>query len=380
VSRGAQDRATVDGINQRQEDQVLSDKKSSPDRVFDGKRVLITGGTGSLGQALLHRLLSGDAGQPSSTIVFSRDEEKQHHLRIKYQGANEIAFWIGDIRDYAAVSACLRNVDIVFNAAALKQVPTCEYCPQEAILTNLAGPDNIIRAIRDLRLHVQTVVAISTDKAVKPVNVMGMTKALQERLFATASLHTRETRFVVVRYGNVLVSRGSVIPLFNDQIRSGGPVTITQPDMTRFMLGLDDAVDTIIAAVREGRTAETYVPRIRSARVADVATALIDGRPIKTKITGIRPGEKLHEILVSEEECRRTFARAKYYVVRSILPELSGPDMDEPVLDREFNSAENLMTLDEVHKMMSDANLILPHRGEGRRGELPGGPIRSGRQ
>ncbi len=226
----------------------------------------------------------------------------------------------------------------------------------------------------------QTVVAISTDKAVKPVNVMGMTKALQERLFATASLHTRETRFVVVRYGNVLVSRGSVIPLFNDQIRSGGPVTITHPDMTRFMLGLDDAVDTIIAAVREGRTAETYVPRIRSARVADVATALIDGRPIKTKITGIRPGEKLHEILVSEEECRRTFARAKYYVVRSILPELSGPDMDEPVLDREFNSAENLMTLDEVHKMMSDANLILPHRGEGRRGELPGGPIRSGRQ
>jgi UDP-glucose 4-epimerase len=185
---------------------------------------------------------------------------------------------------------------------------------------------------------------------------------------------------VVVRYGNVLVSRGSVIPLFNDQIRSGGPVTITHPDMTRFMLSLDDAVDTIIAAVREARTAETYVPRIRSARVADVATALIDGRPIETKVTGIRPGEKLHEVLVSEEECRRTFARAKYYVVRSILPELSGPDMDELSLDREFNSAEHLMTLDEVHKMMSDANLIIPHRGEAHRSELPGGPIRSDRQ
>ena len=370
----------VDGMNQRQEDRVLAGKKSSPDRVFDGKRVLITGGTGSLGQTLLHRLLGGDAGQPSSITVFSRDEEKQHHLRIKYQGAKEISFWIGDIRDYAAVSACLRNVDIVFNAAALKQVPTCEYCPQEAILTNLAGPDNIIRAIRDLRLPVQTVVAISTDKAVKPVNVMGMTKALQERLFATASLHARETRFVVVRYGNVLVSRGSVIPLFNDQIRSGGPVTITHADMTRFLLGLDEAVDTIIAAVREARTAETYVPRIRSARVADVATALIDGRPIETRITGIRPGEKLHEVLVSEEECRRTFVRPKYYVVRSILPELSGPGMDEPPLDREFSSAEHLMTLDEVHKMMSDANLIIPQRGEGRDSKVPGEPIRSGRQ
>jgi len=361
----------IDGVNERQvlssEDQVRSGKTSSPDRVLEGKRVLITGGTGSLGQALLNRLMSGDAGQPASIIVFSRDEEKQHHLRIKYQGANAISFWIGDVRDYAAVSACLRNVDIVFNAAALKQVPTCEYFPQEAILTNLAGPDNIIRAIRDLRLPVQTVVAISTDKAVKPVNVMGMTKALQERLFATASLHARETRFVVVRYGNVLVSRGSVIPLFNDQIRGGGPVTITHPDMTRFLLGLDDAVDTIIAAVREARTAETYIPRIRSARVADIATALIDGRPIKTKISGIRPGEKLHEILVSEEECRRTFARAKYYVVRSILPELRGPDMDEPFLDREFNSAEHLMTLGEVHKMMSDANLIVPHHAQTKR-------------
>src|SRR5215467_701570 len=345
-------------------------------QVFDGKRILITGGTGSLGQALLRRLLDGDAGRPAKIVIFSRDEEKQHHLRLKYHGAEQLGFWIGDVRDYAAVSTSLSDIDIVFNAAALKQVPTCEYCPQEAILTNLSGPENIIRAIRDLRLPVETVVAISTDKAVKPVNVMGMTKALQERLFATASLHAPETRFVVVRYGNVLVSRGSVIPLFNDQIRSGGPVTITHPDMTRFLLGLDDAVDTIIAAVREARTAETYIPRIRSARVADIATALIDGRPIKTKITGIRPGEKLHEILVSEEECRRTFARAKYFVVRSILPELNGPDMNEPSLDREFNSAEHLMTLDEVHKMMSAANLIVPHHGQGHRGKLSGEPIR----
>ena len=337
-------------------------------QVFAGKRILVTGGTGSLGQALLRRLLDGDAGRPAKIVVFSRDEEKQHHLRLKYHGAEQLAFWIGDVRDYAAVSASLSDIDIVFNAAALKQVPTCEYCPQEAILTNLSGPQNIIRAIRDLRLPVETVVAISTDKAVKPVNVMGMTKALQERLFATASLHARATRFVVVRYGNVLVSRGSVIPLFSEQIRNGGPVTITHPQMTRFMLGLDEAVDTIFAAVREACNGETYVPRIRSARVVDIAAALIDGRPIKTKITGIRPGEKLHEVLVSEEECGRTGTRGNYYVVRSILPELAGQEPQAPTLEREFSSAEHVMTLDEVRRMLSDAGLIVPVAEEACRG------------
>src|SRR6266508_2580519 len=339
---------------------MRSPKKPNARKIFDGKRILVTGGTGSLGQTLLRRLLDGGAGRPAKIVVFSRDEEKQHHLRIRYPGAKGLAFWIGDIRDYAAVCASLSDIDIVFNAAALKQVPTCEYCPQEAILTNLAGPENIIRAIRDLRLPVETVVGISTDKAVKPVNVMGMTKVLQERLFATASLHARKTRFVVVRYGNVLVSRGSVIPLFNDQIRNGGPVTITHPEMTRFMLGLDEAVDTIFAAVRDARNGETYVPRIKSARVVDVASALIDRRPIKTKITGVRPGEKLHEVLVSEEECRRTLTRGNYYVIKSILPELSGGEGDEPSLGREFSSAEHLMTLDDVRKMMADADLIVP--------------------
>ena len=202
----------------------------------------------------------------------------------------------------------------------------------------------------------------------KPVNVMGMTKALQERLFATASLHAPDTRFIIVRYGNVLVSRGSVIPLFNDQICDGGPLTITDPDMTRFMLDLEHAVDTIIAAVHGARTAETYVPRIRSARVIDIATALIDGRPIKTKITGVRPGEKLHEVLVSEEECRRTFTRGGYYVVSSILPELRSAPADGPCLDREFSSADHLMTPDQLRKMMIDANLVVPGRNDKRRG------------
>jgi UDP-glucose 4-epimerase len=340
--------------------------------IFRNKRILITGGTGSLGQVLLRRLFGGQAGLPAKVVLFSRDEEKQHHIRLRYQSTTSIAdavvnqsaqgrleFRIGDVRDFSSVAAALRDIDVVFNAAALKQVPACEYCPQEAILTNLAGPNNIIRAIRELQLPVQTVVGVSTDKAVKPVNVMGMTKALQERLFAAASLHS-STRFVIVRYGNVLISRGSVVPLFNDQIRAGGPVTITHPEMTRFMLDLDDAVDTIFEAVRNARTSETYVPRIPSARVVDVAAALIDGRPIKTTINGIRPGEKLHEALISDEECRRSFVRGNYYVVGSILPELRDSALEGPCLDREFSSADHLMTRDQVRTMLFKADLIVP--------------------
>ncbi len=361
----------------------MASRKRNPHHLFADRRVLITGGTGSLGQVLLRRLLTGQAGLPAKVVVFSRDEEKQHHLRVAYRGGDSSAsdaayrnaegrleFRIGDVRDFASVSAALRGIDIVFNAAALKQVPTCEYCPQEAILTNLAGPENIIRAIRDLRLPVETVVGISTDKAVKPVNVMGMTKALQERLLATASLQVPDTRFVIVRYGNVLVSRGSVIPLFNDQIRSGGPVTITHPEMTRFMLGLEQAVDTIVDAVRQARRSETYVPRIRSARIVDIAAALIDGRPIKTTVSGIRPGEKLHEILISEDECRRTIIRGGYYVIGPMLPELGDTRAGEPGLDREFSSADHLMTLDEVRRMMIAADLIVNSRQEGRRGKV----------
>ena len=199
-------------------------------------------------------------------------------------------------------------MDIVFNAAALKQVPTCEYFPYEAVQTNIAGAENIVRAIRDLTLPVETVVGISTDKAVKPVNVMGMTKSIQERILMCANLAAPKTRFIVVRYGNVLASRGSVVPPFHEQIRNGGPVTITHRDMTRFLLSLEEAVDLIFAAVRKARPGETFIPRIPSARMIDVAAALIGDRRIDTVVTGIRPGEKLHEILVSEEESHRTVA------------------------------------------------------------------------
>lgn len=341
-------------------------------KYFDGKRILITGGTGSLGKTLTRRLLDGRAGEPSKIIVFSRDEAKQHFMRMEYQqklaATDEIIyrnfqqrleFRIGDVRDFHAVASVLRDVDVVFNAAALKQVPTCEYFPYEAVRTNIEGPENIIRAIQQHDPPVETVVGISTDKACKPINAMGMTKAIQERVFIQANLRCPGTRFVCVRYGNVLASRGSVIPLFQDQIRNRGPVTITTHEMTRFLLSLDDAVDTIFAAVREGLPGETYIPRVVSARVADIAQALIGNRKIETKIVGIRPGEKVHEILVSDEESYRTVERGNYYVILPMLPELRGTQNGSRSLPKEYSSSDNVMSLEETTDLLRKRGLML---------------------
>lgn len=339
---------------------------------LDGKRILVTGGTGSLGKVLVRRLLTGEMGVPQKIIVFSRDEAKQHEMRLAYlhrraatdeliyrNFEQQVEFRIGDVRDFPAVAAAARRADVVFNAAALKQVPTCEYFPWEALQTNVGGPENLVRAIREHDLPVETVVGISTDKACKPVNTMGMTKALQERLFIRANLDCPETRFVCVRYGNVLASRGSVIPLFHEQIRRGGPVTITTPDMTRFLLSLDEAVDTIFAAVREARRGETYVPRVPSALVTDVAAVLIAGRAVETVTTGIRPGEKIHEILVSEEERFRAVERGGYYVILPILPELRDQEEGAPGLGYEYSSATNVMERPAVAELLRAKGLML---------------------
>lgn len=329
---------------------------------FEGKRILVTGGTGSLGQVLVRRLLSGANGTPDKVIVFSRDEAKQHYMRLSFlhrRAATDdiiyrnfeqcLEFRIGDVRDYHSVSAALRGTDIVFSAAALKQVPTCEYFPWEAVRTNVEGAENIVRAIREFDFPVETVVGISTDKACKPVNVMGMTKAIQERVYIQGNMRSPGTRFICVRYGNVLASRGSVVPLFLEQIAAGGPVTITTPDMTRFLLTLDDAVDTIFAAVRSAAPGETYIPRVPSARIVDVAQALIAGADIPMVTTGIRPGEKIHEILISDEESYRTVHGAQgYYALRPMLPEVAGDGVVEPVLSAEYSSADNLMAESEV--------------------------------
>jgi FlaA1/EpsC-like NDP-sugar epimerase len=324
---------------------------------LEGKRVLITGGTGSLGSTLVRRLLTGEMGRPARVTVFSRDEAKQHDLRLQYlhrreatddviyQSARELlAFRIGDVRDYAAVQAAVRDADVIFHAAALKQVPTCEYFPIEAVQTNVVGAGNLVRAVRESGRSVETVVGISTDKACQPINVMGMTKALQERVILEGNLECPGTRLMCVRYGNVLASRGSVIPLFLEQIRQGGPVTITLPQMTRFLLTLDEAVDTVFAAVRSGLPGDTYVPRAPSALMTDLAAVLIDGRDIPVVEIGIRPGEKTHELMVSEEECHRTIERGDYYVICPVLPELRRVAIDRPARSTEYSSAE--VTLD----------------------------------
>ncbi|HYG97513.1 MAG TPA: polysaccharide biosynthesis protein [Terriglobales bacterium] len=339
---------------------------------FEGKRILITGGTGSLGKVLVRRLLRGDMGDPAKVIVFSRDEAKQHFMRMEYQHKiaatdeiiyrnfqQKLEFRIGDVRDFRSVASAVRDCDVIFNAAALKQVPTCEYFPYEAVQTNIGGPENIVRAIQEHDLPVETVVGISTDKACKPVNAMGMTKALQERIFIQANMRCRGTRFVCARYGNVLASRGSVIPLFHEQIRNGGPVTITSPDMTRFLLSLDEAVDTIFAAVRYGLPGETYIPRVPSALVTNVAKALIGDRDVEIKVTGIRPGEKVHEILVSDEESHRTVERGDWYAILPMLPEVCGERTGSGCLSAEYSSSDDVMTLEQTMALLKERRLML---------------------
>jgi UDP-glucose 4-epimerase len=223
-------------------------------------------------------------------------------------------------------------------------VPTCEYFPAQAVQTNILGAINLVNAIAERDTPVRTVVGISTDKACKPINVMGMTKAMMERVLVEANLGLPETRFCCVRYGNVLASRGSVVPLFLDQIARGGPVTVTLKEMTRFLLSLDRAVDTVLAAVVSAQRGETYVPKVEAARVTDLADVLINGRDIRVVFTGIRPGEKIHEIMVSEDECYRTVERDGHYVIRPMLPELRAEPLGAPALPGEYSSAQ--VTLD----------------------------------
>ena len=336
--------------------------------IFQGKTILVTGGTGSMGKTFIRRVLSGERGTPHKVIVLSRDEAKQHDMRMSYlhklvatdeviyrNFMNVLEFRIGDVRRYADVRAAVKNVDIVINAAALKQVPTCEYFPEQAILTNCVGAANIVRAINENGGTVETAVAVSTDKACQPVNAMGMTKALQERIFISANVTGDRTRFISVRYGNVLASRGSVIPLFLDQIKNGGPVTITVPDMTRFLISLDQAVDTVFAAIETALPGETYVPDAPAATVENIALALVGDRSIDIEIIGIRPGEKMHELMISEEEANRCIRRGDSFVIRPMLPELNGHEtVDTPAMEKEFCSADRVLDLDGTRKLLEE--------------------------
>lgn len=337
--------------------------------LFDNQNILITGGTGSLGTTLLKRLLSGEKGLPYRIRIFSRDEAKQSALREFYQNSLHeehfrkiVQFQIGDIRDYYSVKTAVTGMDIVFNTAALKQVPSCEFFPSEAVDTNIRGAENIVRAVEEqtvLSCPVRTVVGISTDKACKPVNVMGMTKAIQERIFLSAGERCPQTKFVCVRYGNVLASRGSVIPLFKEQIKRGGPVTVTTTDMTRFLLSLDQAVDIVFTAFEGGESGDTFVSIIPSARVIDIAHQLIGCRDIEIKITGVRPGEKTHEILVSEEEISRTIFMKnhdgkRYHIIKSVL----GANKNFTALTREFSSKDTSMDYEALACLLFDNGLL----------------------
>ena len=290
------------------------------EEAIKGKTILVTGGTGSFGKMFVSKLVKMDVGE---IIVFSRDEDKQGEMRLDYQRENKVRFVLGDIRDYQSVRNVMRGVDIVIHAAALKWITEVEYNVWEGVKTNVIGAQNIIEAAKDE--NIEKVVALSTDKAVEPVNAYGMAKALQERLITTANLYKDGTRtiFVNTRYGNVLGSRGSVVPLFKSQLDKGKLLTVTDPNMTRFILTLDDSVELVLKALTDGVGGEVFVRRMPGHTIGQLTDVLISGlgrTKVKTKIIGIRPGEKIHETLVSPSESVRTVSEGEYYIILPQIP------------------------------------------------------------
>lgn len=287
--------------------------------MFDNKTLLITGGTGSFGNAVLRRVLDSRLRE---IRIFSRDEKKQDDLRKRYRNP-KLKFYIGDVRDSQSVLNVMRGVDLVYHAAALKQVPSCEFHPLEAVKTNVLGTENVLEAA--ISCSVERVVVLSTDKAVYPINAMGISKAMMEKV-AVAKARSSSTVINVTRYGNVMCSRGSVIPLFVTQIRAGHPVTVTDPTMTRFMMTLDDAVDLVLYAYEYGKPGEIFVQKAPAASIYTVAYALIEllGKPNhKVRIIGTRHGEKLYEALLSREEMVSAEDLGRYYRVPPDLRDLN---------------------------------------------------------
>ena len=289
--------------------------------LFKDKTLLITGGTGSFGNAVLNRFLNTDIGE---IRVFSRDEKKQDDMRHEFQAkmpdvAEKIKFFIGDVRDLASVKNAMHNVDYIFHAAALKQVPSCEFFPMEAVRTNVIGTDNVLTAAIDA--GVKSVICLSTDKAAYPVNAMGVTKALEERVAVAKSrtVAPDKTKICCTRYGNVMCSRGSVIPLWIEQIKAGNPITITEPEMTRFIMSLDEAVDLVLFAFQNGVSGDILVQKAPACTIGVLAQAvkeLFDSKD-DIKVIGIRHGEKMYETLLTNEECANAEDMGDFYRVPS---------------------------------------------------------------
>lgn len=286
--------------------------------IFTGKTLMITGGTGSFGNAVLNRFLTSDIAE---IRIFSRDEKKQDDMRHEYQAkypeyASKIKFFIGDVRSLQSCKNAMPGVDYIFHAAALKQVPSCEFFPMEAVKTNVIGTNNVLTAA--IEAGVKAVICLSTDKAAYPINAMGITKAIEEKIAVAKSRYSGNTKICCTRYGNVMCSRGSVIPLWIDQIRNGNPITLTEPKMTRFIMSLEEAVDLVLFAFEHGQNGDILVQKAPACTIqtqAEAVCELFGGKKEDIKIIGIRHGEKMYETLLTNEECAKAEDMGDFYRV-----------------------------------------------------------------
>ena len=329
--------------------------------MFKNKIILITGGTGSFGNAVLQRFLKSEV---SEIRIFSRDEKKQDDMRKKYNNS-KIKFYIGDVRDYSSVLNSIRGTDYIFHAAALKQVPSCEFHPIEAVKTNILGTENVLEAA--INSNVGRVIVLSTDKAVYPINAMGISKAMMEKVAIQKSLLKNKTIINIVRYGNVIASRGSVIPLFAKQLSSKKPITITDPNMTRFMMTLDDAINLVVYAFKNGKAGEIFVQKSPSANMKTLAVAiknLLDRPNHPVEIIGTRHGEKLFEVLLSREEMVRAKDLKNYYCILPDIRDLNYKkfvEIGETKISKskEYNSHNTIqLNIKQTQKLLKKVNFI----------------------
>ena len=335
--------------------------------VFKDKVLLITGGTGSFGNAVLNRFLRTDIGE---IRIFSRDEKKQDDMRHDFQArmpevANKIKFYIGDVRNKSTLKYAMQGVDYVFHAAALKQVPSCEFFPMEAVKTNVIGTDNVLDAA--IAADVKCVICLSTDKAAYPINAMGITKAIEEKIAVAKSRLSGNTKICCTRYGNVMCSRGSVIPLWIDQIRKGNPITLTEPKMTRFIMSLEEAVDLVLFAFENGKNGDILVQKAPACTIqtqAEAVCELFGGKKEEIKVIGIRHGEKMYETLLTKEEAAKAIDMGNFYAVPADNRDLNYDkffkegDTKRALID-EFNSNNTrILNLEETKEKIASLTYI----------------------
>ena len=334
---------------------------------FNGKTLMITGGTGSFGTTVLKRFLTSEIGE---IRIFSRDEKKQDDMRHEYQAkmpevADKIKFYIGDVRDLQSCKNAMHGVDYIFHAAALKQVPSCEFFPMEAVKTNVIGTENVLTAA--IEEGVEAVICLSTDKAAYPINAMGITKAVEEKVAVAKSRMSGKTKICCTRYGNVMCSRGSVIPLWIDQIKAGNPITVTEPSMTRFIMSLDEAVDLVLFAFEHGENGDLLIMKAPACTIQTQAEAVCDlfgGNKDEIKVIGIRHGEKMYETLLTNEECAKAIDMGNFYRVpadnRGLNYDKYFKDGDEERNTlTEFNSNNTRrLTLEETKETISKLSYI----------------------